>query len=326
MDSADFFALMTDSSILRLGTRGSPLARWQAGWVADQLSSYGIPVELVPINTQGDLQQVGPIGAIGTQGVFTKELQRALLDGRIDLAVHSLKDLPTEFAPEFAIGAVPERASVHDVLISRSGLTLAQLPPGAVVGTSSLRRGAQLRAIRPDLTIQSLRGNVPTRVRKALAADPDQGAGYDAIVLAEAGLVRLQMDAHITETLSPSVMLPAPAQGALGVQCRAADQAVLNRLAALDHTPTRQAVTAERAFLHALDSGCRLPVAAWARGAGDWLTLTGRVISLDGTQVITVEQIARPSDAEALGRALADEALAQGAGQLLDAIRLEQPE
>ncbi len=304
---------------LIIGTRQSQLAVWQAEYVAARLRALhpGIEVSLQFFVTQGDRVQDKPLPQIGGKGLFTAELEAALIAGEVDLAVHSLKDLPTDLAPEFTIGAIPERASVHDVLISRAGLKLNQLPVGATVGTSSLRRSAQLKAVRPDLQIESLRGNVPTRVQKALAAD----GSYDAIVLAEAGLDRLNMAESITEVISPDVMLPAPAQGALGIQCRANDQIVREILAGLDHLPTRQAVEAERAFLNALDSGCRLPVAALAQIEGNILKLTGRVISLDGLEMITVEASASVNDGAQLGRDLAVQALERGAGDLLDAIR-----
>lgn len=304
---------------LIIGTRQSQLAVWQAEYVAARLRILhpGIEVSLQFFVTQGDRVQDKPLPQIGGKGLFTAELEAALIAGEVDLAVHSLKDLPTDLAPEFAIGAIPERASVHDALISRAGVKLAQLPLGATVGTSSLRRSAQLKAVRPDLQIESLRGNVPTRVQKALAAD----GSYDAIVLAEAGLDRLNMAESITEIIPPDVMLPAPAQGALGVQCRTNDQIGLEILAGLDHLPTRQVVEAERAFLNALDSGCRLPVAALAQIEGDTLKLTGRVISLDGSEMITVEASASVNDGAQLGRDLAIQALERGAGDLLDAIR-----
>ncbi len=313
---------------LIIGTRQSQLAIWQADYVAAELRALhpSLEVSLRFFVTQGDRVQDKPLPEIGGKGVFTAELERALATGEIDLAVHSLKDLPTDLTPEFAIGVVPKRASVYDALISRAGFTLQRLPLGATVGTSSLRRSAQLKTVRPDLNIDSLRGNVPTRVRKALQKSLSDDVFYDAIILAEAGLQRLDMVHAITEILSPDVMLPAPAQGALGIQCRASDSAVLALLAGLDDPPTRFAVTAERAFLSALDAGCRLPVAAWARYEGDSLKLTGRVISLDGSQVITVEG-ATPGqaiqDATQLGQHLASNALTSGADALLNAIRSE---
>ncbi len=310
---------MTETLII--GSRHSQLATWQSHHVAARLREAfpELSVAVHFFETQGDRITDKPLPQIGGKGLFTAELERALLTGEADVAVHSLKDLPTDMASEFAIGAVPERASVYDVLISRAGYTLETLPIGATVGTSSLRRSAQLKAVRPDLNIQSLRGNVPTRVQKALAAD----SIYDAIVLAEAGLDRLAMRDSITEQLSLIVMLPAPAQGALGIQCRADDAATLTKLARLDHAPTRAAVDAERSFLNTLDAGCRLPVAALAHHEDISLHLTGRVISLDGSKTITVEAFAHVIEAVQLGRSLAWGAITRGADVLLDAVRSE---
>lgn len=311
---------------ITIGTRQSQLARWQTEFVASQLRAFHTEIEIVLkfIVTQGDRVVDKPLPEIGGKGVFTAELEAVLLKGEIDLAVHSLKDLPTDLDSAFTIGAIPERASPFDVLISRSGQSLSDLPVAATVGTSSLRRVAQLRAARSDLNIISLRGNVPTRLDKVQAAD----GLYDAIVLAEAGLQRLDKTDVITEVLPPEVMLPAPAQGALAVQCRADDERIQSFLAPLDHQATRLVVEAERAFLNALDSGCRLPVAALAHFEGDVLHLTGRVISLDGTKLIMVrgQADADREHGRALGRQLAAQALAQGAGDLLDAIRKEMPE
>ncbi len=244
---------------LRLGTRASALARWQADWVAARLRDQGVAVELIPITTQGDAQQVGPIGSLGSQGVFTKEIQRALLDEKIDLAVHSLKDLTTEPIQGLSLAAVPERESVCDVLVSHSGATLDDLPMGTVVGTGSLRRRAQLLHIRPDLRMADIRGNVDTRLRRV--ADGD----FDAIVLAEAGLNRLGLADRITQILSVERMLPAVGQGALGIEARSDDEATCEVLNALDHTETHQAVLAERSLLRTLQGGCLAPIGAWAR-------------------------------------------------------------
>ncbi|HVO42316.1 MAG TPA: hydroxymethylbilane synthase [Aggregatilineales bacterium] len=307
---------------LIIGTRGSRLAVWQAEYVARRLQAIepSMDVSLKYFDTQGDRVQDRPIPQIGAKGLFTQELEEALRIGAVDLAVHSLKDLPTELSPQFVIGAVPERASVHDVLISRSGCTLDELPIGAAVGTSSLRRTAQLKSARPDLNILPLRGNVPARIEKALAGD----GPYEAVVLAEAGLERLGLAGSITELLPTDVMLPAPAQGALAVQGRADDRAVLALVARLDHDETRLEVEAERAFLNRLDAGCRLPVAALARWDGASLRLISRVSSLDGTQVITVEStrpLAGRAEATAFGQQLAAEAIQHGADRLLDAVR-----
>jgi hydroxymethylbilane synthase len=309
-----------------IGTRQSELATWQAEFVANQLRTLCPTIEVVLqfFVTQGDRTLDKPLPEIGGKGVFTAELEAALLNHEIDLAVHSLKDLPTDLSAEFSVGAIPQRASPYDVLVSRSNASLADLPEGATVGTSSLRRVAQLKAYRPDLRTESLRGNVPTRVKKAKSHD----GPYDAIILAEAGLDRLGLAGEITEVLAPEIMLPAPAQGALAVQCRADDMEIQTLLVPLDDTMTRFAVEAERAFLNALDAGCRLPVAALATLDQKSLYLTGRVSSLDGTKTITVRDDAvidnRQQSVE-VGKRLAERALREGAGDLLDAIRRGLP-
>jgi hydroxymethylbilane synthase len=309
-----------------IGTRQSQLAIWQAEYVANRLRALypETEVRLQFFVTHGDRVLDKPLPEIGGKGVFTAELEQALISGEIDLAVHSLKDLPTEVDSRFTLGAIPERASPFDCLISRNGYMLAELAQGATVGTSSLRRVAQIKASRPDLKTVSLRGNVPTRISKARSAD----GPYDAVVLAVAGLDRLNMAREITEILSPEIMLPAPAQGALAVQCRADDTEIQQLLSFIDHGETHIAVGAERSFLNALDSGCRLPVAALAKIDGSKLRLTGRVASLDGSQVITVQDEIIPVEYEhavALGKRLAEAAYAQGAGELLDAIRKDVP-
>jgi hydroxymethylbilane synthase len=305
-----------------IGTRQSKLAVWQADYVAAQLHTLhpGLIVMMRFMSTRGDQVLDKPLPEIGGKGLFTAELEMALHDGTIDLAVHSLKDLPTALDPAFTLGAIPVRASPFDALISRSGATFSDLPIGAMIGTSSLRRIAQLKAARPDIQTTMLRGNVPTRIDKALAVD----GSYDAIILARAGLDRLALVEHIAETLDPVLMLPAPAQGALGIQCRADDTETLDLLAPLDHMATRIAVEAERAFLQSLDSGCRLPVAALATLDADMLHLIGRVISPDGKQSITVSgqsAISRQA-AVALGVELAQAAITQGADKLLAAVQL----
>lgn len=301
-------------SPLRLGTRGSALARRQTEYVAERLRAArpGLICEIQIIHTHGDRVQHAPLPLIGGKGVFTAELEAALRAGAIDLAVHSLKDLPNELPAGLAIGAVLERASAADVLISRAGYTLDTLPPGATVGTSSRRRAAQLRSLRPDLHILDLRGNVDTRLRKAL--DPD--GPYDAIVLAHAGLERLGLAAAITQVFPPDLIMPAPGQGALAVQCRA-EPAMLALLAPLDHAATRQAVTAERSFLAGLGGGCAVPVAAYATVDGGELHLRGRIIAADGRRQINVALSGPPDDAAGLGIRLARLALAQGAAGLL---------
>lgn len=299
---------------LRIGTRASPLARWQAEWVAAQLTRSGTQVELVPIATTGDRNQ-GPIGAIGTAGVFTKEIQRALLDGRVDLAVHSLKDLPTEAAPGLALAAVPPRASPWDALVAAHVRTLEELPRRAVVGTSSLRRRSQLWHLRPDLELRDVRGNVDTRLEKLR-----QGQ-FDALVLAEAGLERLGLGDRVTQSLRAPQLLPAVGQGALGLEARAHDEETRGRLAGLDDPGTRAAVTAERALLAALHGGCLAPVAAWGRLESGGLVLDGRVLSLDGVRRLEARAVGKPDQAAELGRQVAAELLAQGAADLIESAR-----
>ena len=299
---------------LRLGTRASALARWQAGWVSRQLGRLGVEVLLVPISTVGDREQT-PFGAGSAPGAFTKELQRALLDDRIDLAVHSLKDLPTDEVAGLCLAAVPERGPVGDVLVSDKYASLAELPDGAVVGTGSLRRRAQLLTVRPDLVMHDIRGNVDTRLRKLTDGD------YDALVLAEAGLVRLELADRITQKLPLDDMLPAVGQGALGLECRSNDQATIEAIGPLDHQPTHAAVLAERSMLAALEGGCLAPVASFGRNDGDRLLLTGRVISSDGSKVVEATASDKPAAAADLGRRVADELLAQGAAELIRASR-----
>jgi hydroxymethylbilane synthase len=299
---------------LRLGTRASALARWQAEWVASQLRQRGITVELTPIATTGD-RQLGAIESIGGQGVFTKEIQLALLDGRIDLAVHSLKDLPTVTAPGLCLAAVPERAAAGDVLISSRGASLADLPAGAVIGTGSLRRRTQLLHFRRDLEMKDIRGNIDTRLRKLHESD------YDAVVLAEAGLRRLGFEAQITQMLPLDIMLPAPGQGALALEIRADDEPTRRTVAQLDHPPTHAAVAAERAMLAALQGGCLGPIAALGQVEVGRLTLIGRVLGRDGVRRIEAHETATLAEAVALGRQVADALLTQGAGELICAAR-----
>ena len=295
---------------LRLGTRASLLAQWQANWVTAQLRQRGQEIELIQITTSGDQQQTtgGPMA--GT-GIFTKEIQRELLAGRIDLAVHSLKDLPTEAVPGLALAAVPERAPVADVFVSERFDSLELLPPGAVVGTGSLRRRAQLHNHRPDLEMRDIRGNVDTRVRKLREGQ------YEAIILAQAGLDRLGLTKHITEILPLSLMLPAVGQGALGIEARADDAATRAALAGLDHPPTHAAVKAERAMLAVLHGGCLAPIAAWGRVEGEQLVLTGRVLNPAGTHKLEATQSGTAEEAEALGRNVAEVLLGQGAAALI---------
>ncbi len=300
---------------LTIGTRGSALARWQTDWVQSRLAAAWPELHCAVrlFQTSGDKILNKPLPEIGGKGLFTEELENALRSGEIDIAVHSLKDLPIGNAAGLFIGAIGEREDPRDVLIARHYHTLTQLPRGARVGTSSLRRSAQLLAARPDLKILSLRGNVDTRIRKAMQGE------YDAIVLAAAGVLRLGFGSHVAEYLSFDMMLPAPGQGAVAVQCRSDDRRTIDLLRAIDHAPTRLAVTAERAFLDGLGGGCSAPVAAHAHLAdGDQqsaISLTGLVASTDGQRVIRVTRIG--SDAITLGAELARQALAQGAQELL---------
>jgi hydroxymethylbilane synthase len=303
---------MAPGSTLILGTRGSALARWQTGWVLARLREHWpeLASQVRLFTTTGDRLLNQPLPEIGGKGVFTEELEQALLSGEIDLAVHSLKDLPVAVTPGLALGAICQRADARDVLISPAGTGLLALPRGARVGTSSLRRSAQIRCARPDLDLQPLRGNVDTRLRKV-----EQGH-YDAIVLAAAGVVRLGLEAAITEFLSFDVMLPAPGQGALAVQCRADDASTLALLRPLEHAPTRAAVQAERAFLAALGGGCAAPVAAYAVATADGtLSLTGLVAAADGSRAVRVSGVG--DQPQALGARLAQQALGQGAGTWL---------
>jgi hydroxymethylbilane synthase len=299
---------------LTFATRPSALARWQTQWVIGALKQLhsDLVCEEIVMTTQGDRILDKPLPEIGGKGLFTQELERELLSGTVHCAVHSLKDLPVENADGLAIGCVPERAEVRDALISKNGFTLATLPEGALVGTSSLRRAAQLLAIRSDLRIESLRGNVDTRLQKAL------DGMYDAILLAGAGLTRLGLDSHVTQWLSLDRMLPAPGQGALAVQCRSDDQTTLNLLAVLEDPSTRRAVTAERAFLSGLDGGCAVPVAAYAQvlhEQSSTIALTGLVLSPDGSKAIKMR--GEGADASKLGHDLAQEAISQGAADIL---------
>ena len=309
---------------LIFATRPSALARWQTQWVIHTLKEFHPELECEEkvITTKGDKILDKPLPEIGGKGLFTQELESELLNGSVHCAVHSLKDLPVENPLGLTVGCIPVRAEVRDALISGNGYTIATLPANASIGTSSLRRAAQILALRPDVKTQSLRGNVDTRLRKALDGQ------YDAIILAGAGLTRLGLDKHVTEWLSLDVMLPAPGQGALAVQCRADDQATLNLLAALEDESTRKAVSAERAFLSGLGGGCSVPVAAYAQITGSTgmlgevekleTSLTGLVISPDGRKHIRIH--GRGMDPLQLGDQLAQQALADGASEILSLV------
>jgi len=302
---------------LRLGTRGSRLALWQAAWVRDRLAECGVAADLVVIKTRGDAEVDRPLQQLEGKGFFTKEIEEALLQRRIDVAVHSLKDLPTRLAHGLALAAVPERADPRDVLVTRErGVTsLAGLPPAARVGTSSLRRVAQLRHLRPDVAVLPLRGNVPTRVRKV--TEGGDGA-LDAALLARAGLERLGLAAVVAVTLDPLEIMPAPGQGALGLEVRADDRATRGALAPLEHPASARQVAAERGLLAALGGGCQAPVAAYAGNSeGGKERLYGRVTARDGAVQITASAEVDPVDPAAAGLAVADLLRAQGALELL---------
>ena len=305
-------------SALRLGTRGSALARAQSSTVAAALGELGRKVELVEISTAGDRSSEA-IATLGGTGVFVSALRDALLAGEIDLAVHSYKDLPTAPAAELAIAAVPRREDPRDVLVARDGLTLAGLVVGATVGTGSPRRIAQLHALGYGLVPVPIRGNVDTRLGKVVAGE------VDAVVLARAGLARLDRLDAVTETLDPLQMLPAPAQGALAVECRAGDSELRGLLATLDHQDTRAAVTAERALLAALEAGCTAPVGALAEVAdgedGLELFLRGSVTAVDGSDAARLSATGPVNTAESIGRRLAAELIADGASELLGSTR-----
>ncbi|MFI6760417.1 hydroxymethylbilane synthase [Micromonospora sp. NPDC050417] len=301
---------------LRLGTRGSALALAQSGQIADAVrAATGREVELVEVVTAGD-RSTAPVHRLGV-GVFVSALRDALTAGEIDFAVHSYKDLPTASASGLHIAAVPEREDPRDALIARDGRTLAELPAGSTVGTGALRRIAQLHALGLQLAVTPIRGNVDTRVARVLGPDAD----LDAVVLARAGLTRLGRTAEITETLDPMLMLPAPAQGALAVECRADDPDLIELLAVLDHAPTRAAITAERALLATLEAGCSAPVAAFAELAegddGDEIYLRGAVISPDGSRDLRLSRTGTPAEAAEIGKALAAELLELGADSIL---------
>jgi hydroxymethylbilane synthase len=308
---------------LVIGSRGSKLALWQAEWVRSTLSTLypHMEVRIEIIKTSGDVLKDAPLSVIGGKGVFTREIEEALLDERIDVAVHSLKDLPTLLPAGLAIACIPEREDARDALVLRSDFLLEQpsiknLPEGAVIGTSSLRRLAQLRHLRTDVAVKELRGNVDTRLRKL------DGGDYDAVMLASAGLRRLGFAERISAPIATAEMLPAVSQGALGIETREADAMTRELLAPLDHEPTRLACTAERAMLRGLGGGCQLPIAAYAVVSADRLRLEGLTAALSGEPVIRDEIEGSAADAAQLGEALAARLLERGASSLLAALTM----
>jgi hydroxymethylbilane synthase len=295
--------------LIRIGSRGSQLALWQSNHIATLLRAQGHEVAIATITTTGDRLQAVPFARVGSKGMFTKEIEEALADGAIDLAVHSLKDLPTELDARFVIAAVTERVDPRDVFVSTRFTNIDELPAGARVGTSSLRRQSQLRARWPRVEYVEFRGNVDTRLRKLSEGQ------VDAAVLAAAGLDRLERTEWVRERFSADVLCPAPGQGALAIECRAADERTREALASLDHAESRFAVTAERVALAALGGGCQVPIGAYCRRDGDQYRISGCVSSPDGATVLRAEM--RGSDAPSLGADLADALLRQGALQLL---------
>jgi hydroxymethylbilane synthase len=310
------------AGVIRIGTRGSLLAATQASGVRDALLAQGHPVELVTVSTEGD-QSLRPIPEIGV-GVFTAALREAIEHGRVDAAVHSHKDLPTAHDPRFTVAAIPAREDPRDAVVARDGLVLAQLPAGSVVGTSSPRRAAQLRALGLGLEIRPLRGNLDTRLNRV------RGGDLDAIVVARAGLARLGRLDDVTEALDPVQMVPAAAQGALAVECRAEDRRLAALLAELDDADSRAAVTAERALLAELEAGCSAPVGAIAEVVEsidedglvfEELSLRGCVAALDGSDVVRASGVGSPGRAPELGLSVAAELFALGARELMSSAR-----
>ena len=295
-----------------IGSRGSQLALWQSNWVKDRLATTGYEVQIRTIKTTGDKLQNVPLAQSGTKGLFIKEIEEALAGGTVDVAVHSMKDLPTDQPASLVIAAVPEREDARDVLISRDGRNFGHLPAGARVGTSSVRRQAQLRSLRGDLGLVPLRGNLDTRLKKLDRGD------CDALVLAAAGVHRLGLRDRITEYFSPDAMCPAVGQGALAIEIRQGDERTERAVRPLDHVPTHQAVRAERALLRHLGGGCQVPIAAHAVATGGQLNLVGLVASLDGSLVKRAAAAGTIEDPEGLGVRVATHLLQQGARAILE--------
>lgn len=301
---------------LRIGTRGSALALWQANHVRERLRElHGVEAEIVRIRTSGDRFAAAPIAQIGAEGgakgVFIKEIEDALVDGSVDLAVHSMKDVPAETAKGLAFAAITKREDPRDCLIAHTGASLAKLPQGARIGTSSLRRQAQLRRFRRDLEVRDLRGNVDTRLKKVAAGE------FDAIVLALAGVRRLGEAGRVTEVLDAGVMLPAVGQGALGIEARANDADAMKLAGALDDAETRSCVEAERALLRRLEGGCQAPLGAWARWEGGEMRIEACVLSADGRECIRGERRGAAAEAKAMGEKLGEELIEGGADKIL---------
>lgn len=302
-----------NKSIVRIATRKSPLALWQAEFVKQQLMTHhdGLNVELVPMVTKGDIILDSPLAKVGGKGLFIKELEIAMQEGRADIAVHSMKDVPMAFPSGFGLHAICEREDPSDAFVSNHYQSIDDLPRNAVVGTSSLRRQCQLKAYRPDVVVTDLRGNVNTRLRKL-----DEGQ-YDAIILASAGLLRLDMADRIRTHIDTSLLLPAVGQGAVGIECRNDDPELIELLAPLTHMPTLQRVSAERAMNNALNGGCQVPIAGFAEIHNDQLSLKGLVGSTNGETIMTASESGIVSNATAIGQSVAKQLIAQGADRLL---------
>ncbi len=300
---------------LRIGTRGSLLAKWQAEYVRNQIfQAAGVEAEIIVIKTSGDKLQQSSLSQIGGKGIFIKELEDALLEESIDIAVHSVKDIPTEMQPGLSFPAICRRDDVRDCLVSGNGATLANLRQGARIGTGSLRRQSQLRHFRPDLDVRDLRGNVDTRLRKVESGE------YDAVLLAKAGLDRLGCAHRISEILSPDVCMPAVGQGAIGVECRAADPEAAQVLEKLNHAETRTAIVAERTLLSALQGGCQVPLGAWARMERAELVLDACVCSVDGAHYVKQRATSPPDQARTLGEKMARLLIDAGAQSILEEV------
>lgn len=310
---------LTMNRTVTIGTRGSQLALWQSEWVKAAILRQhpSVSVDLIVIKTKGDKILDVPLAALGGKGLFIKEIEDALLACRVDIAVHSMKDMPSELPAGLCIGAVPEREMPGDVLISRHHLSLTDLPRGARIGTGSLRRTAQLQHTRPDLTVVPLRGNLDTRLKKLQTGVDD----LDAVVLAAAGVRRLGLEDKITEHLDASVMLPAVGQGALCIEIRRQDADTAGLLEALDHRPTRLAVTGERAFLARLQGSCQVPIAGHGKIEGDTIEIEGLVADLQGREVIRGSRSGPTRSCEQLGIELADDLLSKGADRILQQLQ-----
>jgi hydroxymethylbilane synthase len=298
---------------IRIGTRASALALWQAEWVKSELEKHypGMTVTLTKIKTTGDKILDVPLAKVGGKGLFVKEIEEAMLENEIDIAVHSMKDVPTFFPDGLHLACITKREDARDALLSRNNVSFKDLPKGANVGTSSLRRQAQLMSLRPDFVIHQLRGNVGTRLQKL------KEGKFDAIILAAAGVKRLGLEANVSEYLSPEISLPAIGQGALGIECRVDDRELNDMIAFFNHTDSRTCVTGERALLRRLEGGCQVPIACYGQMKNGKLTLIGLVGSVDGTRIVKDSIEGEPEKAEKLGVTLAEKLLSRGADVIL---------